>query len=90
MKIMEFTYTKANGTESERAVMVTNQPTEHVEGIDLSELDTESQVDFVEAYNKLFDEFRQQQLNLMSQFDLEHNFRRFAAGQMTNIKVEYV
>jgi hypothetical protein len=90
MKIMEFTYTKTNGTESQRSVMITNQPTDYVEGIDLTELDVETQVDFAEEYNLIYDQFRQQQLNLMSKYDVEHNYRKFIPGSMTDVKVEYV
>lgn len=90
MKVLEFNYTKANGMQSERTVMVLQQPGEHYEGIDLSELDTESQVDFVAEYNQLYDQFRQQQLNLMAKFDLEHKYRKFIASNMQAVKVEHV
>ena len=39
MKIKEFTYTKPNGDVSQRTVVELVSPTEHVEGIDVSELD---------------------------------------------------
>lgn len=90
MKVLEFNYTKANNKQSERVVMMLEQPVEHYQGIDLTELDVESQVDFVAEYNQLYDQFRQQQLNLLAKFDLEHKYRKFTPSNMHDVKVEYV
>jgi hypothetical protein len=38
MKLMQFMYTKSNGDTSERALVVTQEPTQLVSGIDVSEL----------------------------------------------------
>lgn len=90
MKIMEFTYQKANGSITDRSVMVMSQPQEYIEGIDMSELDVEAQVEFVEEFNKLQDEFRQKQLLLMQKHDLLNRFRKFIPDNMSNVTVEYV
>lgn len=90
MKVLEFNYTKANNKQSERVVMMLEQPVEHYQGIDLTELDVESQVDFVAEYNQLYDQFRQQQLNLLAKFDLENKYRKFTPSNMHDVKVEYV
>jgi len=46
MKIKEFTYTKPNGDVSQRTLVELVSPTEHIEGIDVSELDLDSYFQF--------------------------------------------
>jgi hypothetical protein len=90
VKIKEFTYTKPNGDVSQRTVVELVSPTEHIEGIDVSELDMDSYAQFVTELKALEDRLYNQRMELYSQFDLAHNYRRFVPQRMTNVTTEFV
>jgi hypothetical protein len=90
MKIKEFTYTKPNGEVSQRTLVELVSPTEHIEGIDVSELDLDSYAQFVSELKALEDSLYEQRMALYSQFDLGHNYRRFVPQRMTNVTTEFV
>jgi hypothetical protein len=89
MKIKEFTYTKPNGEVSQRTVVELVTPTEHIEGIDVSELDMDSYAEFTKQLNELEKEIYNKRIELYSQFDLTHNYRRFLPSRMTNVTTEF-
>jgi hypothetical protein len=89
MKIKEFTYTKPNGEVSQRTVVELVTPTEHIEGIDVSELDMDSYAEFTKQLNELEKEIYNKRIELYSQFDLTHNYRRFVPSRMTNVTTEF-
>ena len=89
MKIKEFTYTKPNGEVSQRTVVELVSPTEHIEGIDVSELDLDSYAEFTKQLNDLEKEIYTKRIELYSQFDLTHNYRRFTPSRMTNVTTEF-
>jgi hypothetical protein len=89
MKIKEFTYTKPNGEVSQRTVVELVSPTEHIEGIDVTELDMDSYADFVTQLRELESNLYAQRMALYAQFDLKHNYRRFLPSRMTNITTEF-
>lgn len=89
MKIKEFTYTKPNGEVSERTLVELVSPTEHVEGIDVTELDMDTYADFVTKLRELESNLYAQRMALYSEFDLAHNYRRFLPSRMTNITTEF-
>lgn len=90
MKIKEFTYTKPNGDVSQRALVELVSPTEHVEGIDVSELDSDQYAQFILQLKQLEDEVYQRRMELYADFDLSHNYRRFVPARMTNVTTEFV
>jgi hypothetical protein len=90
VKIKEFTYTKPNGDVSQRTVVELVSPTEHIEGIDVSELDMDNYAQFVTELKALEDRLYNQRMALYSQFDLSHNYRRFVPQRMTNVTTEFV
>ena len=90
MKIKEFTYTKPNGDVSQRALVELVSPTEHVEGIDVSELDSDQYAQFILQLKQLEDELYQRRMELYADFDLSHNYRRFVPARMTNVTTEFV
>lgn len=90
MKVVEFTYTKDNGKVSDRTIVELIQPTNHVEGIDVSELDHDTYADFVRELNQLEREINTKRMELYSKFDLSKSYRRFKPNQMTNITHEYM
>jgi hypothetical protein len=89
MKIKEFTYTKPNGDTSQRTLVELVTPTEHIEGIDVSELDMDSYAEFIQKLNELEKEIYNKRVELYAQFDLTHNYRRFVPSRMTNVVTEY-
>ena len=90
MKIKEFTYTKPNGDVSQRAVVELVSPTEHMEGIDVTELDQDQYAIFIEQLRELEGEMYKRRLELYADFDLQHNYRRFLPQRMTNVTTEFV
>jgi hypothetical protein len=90
MKFMQFMYTKANGDTSERALVVTQEPTQLVAGIDVSEL---PEVEF-EAFTREMRELKNRQheelMQLVAKHDLKHNYRQFTPGKMTNVTTEFI
>lgn len=89
MKIKEFTYTKPNGDVSERTLVELVSPTEHIEGIDVSELDMDSYAEFIPRLRQLEDEIYAKRMALYAEFDLSKSYRRFIPARMTDVTVEY-
>lgn len=90
MKLVEFTYTKANGDVSQRAVVEVLAPNTNFEGIDISELPEEVYAEFVQEYRTLKNAQYEQTMEVMRKFDISHNYRKFIPTRMTNVVTEYV
>lgn len=89
MKIKEFTYTKPNGDVSKRTVVELVSPTEHIEGIDVSELDMDGYAAFVTRLNEVESTVNEMRMALYAEFDLSKNYRRFVPARMSDVTVEY-
>lgn len=89
MKIKEFTYTKPNGEVSQRTLVELVSPTEHIEGIDVSELDMDQYAEFVQRLRDLEAQVYNQRMALYADFDLSNNYRRFVPQRMTNVTTEF-
>jgi hypothetical protein len=90
MNFIEFTYTKADGTESKRAVLPLVGPTKFVEGIDVSQMPEDEFVVFCRDFSALKSAQHEQTMAMLEQFDLKHNYRRFIPEQMSDITTDYV
>jgi hypothetical protein len=90
MKFVEFTYTKQDGSKSDRAIIELVTPTKHIEGIDVSQLPEESFAAFTAAMSEMKKVHHNETMELLETFDLKHNYRRFIPEQMTNVTAEYV
>jgi hypothetical protein len=90
MKLLEFQYTKSDGKTSVRSVLVTQEPSKHIAGIDLSELDTDSFESFTREMRQLKELQYQQTLELMAKHDLKHNYRQFLPERMTRVETVWV
>lgn len=90
MKLVEFTYTKANGDQSERAVIELQQPSKHFEGIDVSELPESEFALFVQEFRELKNAQHDATMALLAKHDLKHNYRRFLPEQMTEVTSEHI
>lgn len=90
MNFIEFTYTKADGTTSKRAVIPLLGPTEFVEGIDVSQMPEEDFAVFCQQFSELKNAQHNQTMEMLAQFDLRHNYRRFIPKNMSDVTTDYV
>ena len=90
MKLVEFSYTKANGDTSQRAVLEVLQPSKHFEGIDVSEMDSDAFAEFISEYRAMKNAQHEATMALLLKHDLKHNYRRFLPEQMANVTAEHI
>lgn len=90
MKLIEFIYTKTDGSKTNRAVIELQQPCEFVEGIDVSQMPEAEFADFCREFSALKAAQHEETMAMLKQFDLKHNYRRFIPKQMENVTVDYV
>lgn len=85
MKLSEFTYTKANGDVSKRAVIVTNEPQKLMSGFDVTELDHDELEAFISAYREMKNRHAEEVQKLINEHDLKYNYRQFKPEAMTDV-----
>lgn len=90
MKLVEFTYTKANGDVSQRAVIEVVQPSKHFEGIDVTQLGHDELGEFINEYRQLKNAQHAATMELLAKHDLVHDYRRFLPDSMTNTSTEHI
>ena len=90
MKLVEFTYTKTGGDVRNRAVIVTQEPTKLLSGIDVSALPEADFALFTQEMSALKNRQHQEIMDLMEKHDLKHNFRQFTPEKMSNVQSEWV
>jgi len=90
VKLLEFTYTKQDGSVSKRAVIELVTPNKFVEGWDISELDESTFAKFTQTMGELCRRQHEETIQLLVDFDLKHNYRRFKPESMTDVQVDYV
>lgn len=90
MKFVEFTYTKANGSQSRRAIIELVTPTKHVEGIDVTSLSEDEFASFTQAMSALKTAQHNETMSLLDTYDLNHNYRKFIPEQMSDVTSDYV
>lgn len=90
MKLVEFTYTKSDGTTTNRAVIELQQPSQHFEGLDVSELPEVQFAEFVQEYRELLNQQHEAKMALLARHDLKHNYRRFLPKQMSAVTTEHI
>jgi hypothetical protein len=90
MKLVEFSYKKADGSVSQRAVVELVQPSKHFEGIDVSNMSEPEFAEFVEAYRQVKNQQYLEVQELLAKHDLKHNYRRFLPEQMTDVISEHI
>lgn len=90
MKLLEFTYVKQAGDVSKRAVIELVTPSEFVEGWDVTQLDPGEFAKFTETMGALRRRQHAETMQLLQEFDLKHNYRRFKPSGMLDVQVEYV
>lgn len=90
MKLKEFTYQDRKGKVSVRQVLVISEPSEHLKGIDVTEQDDETIVNFALAYEAARKAFLAEVSALESQYDLRWSFRQFFPDMMQDVVTEEV
>lgn len=90
MKFMQFMYTKSGGEQSERAVLVTQEPTQLIAGIDVSELPEVEFEAFTREMRELKNRQHEEMIQLVSKHDLKHNYRQFTPSKMANVSTELI
>ena len=90
MKLIEFTYTKTDGTKSQRAVVELLQPNKYVEGIDVTQMPEDEFAHFCREFSSMKAAQHEETMALLEQFDLRHNYRRFIPEQMESVQADYV
>lgn len=77
MKYTEFTYTDAKGKVTQRKVLVIQEPSNKLTGIDVSEIEAEDCNSFADEYKDLYQQFIDAVEELKDDYDLKHSFRQF-------------
>ena len=90
MKLLEFNYTKQAGDVSKRAVIELVTPTIFVEGWYVTSLDNNEFAKFARSMGELRRRQHEETMQLLQEFDLKHNYRRFKPEGMSDVQVEYV
>jgi hypothetical protein len=90
MKLLEFTYTKADGSISDRALIELVTPTQFVEGIDVTQMPEDEFALFATEMRELKNAQHEATMALLAKHDLKHNYRRFSPDKMSDLNTEYV
>lgn len=85
MKTLTFTYTKKDGSVSNRTLLAQVTPTDKFAGIDLSELDPELAAEFVEDAKYLYADYINELQQLQKKYELQHSYRQFLAPGVSNL-----
>lgn len=87
MKTIQFTYTKDDGSVSERTVCLTKEPGTMFAGVDISELSVNERAlyekDMLEAKG-IYEEMVAQ---INAEHDTQHRYRNFIPSKMSKLKV---
>lgn len=90
MKLIEFTYVKTDGSESQRSVVEVMQPSTFMEGIDVSELDDDSFLEFATRYNHAIDAHKHVLMEIMQDYELQNSYKRFKPEAMQNTTIQHI
>lgn len=85
MKLKEFTYTKANGDVSKRALIVTSDVKPNIAGYDVTSMDFDDYAGFTLDYEDLARKHAEEMKELCARYDLTHNYRQFIPANMTDV-----
>jgi alpha-ketoglutarate-dependent taurine dioxygenase len=90
MKLIQFTYTKTDGTQSDRAVIELQSPSKFMEGLDVTQMPDDEFADFAQAYRELKNAQHEATMALLAKHDLKHNYRRFIPDNMEAVTTENI
>ena len=87
MKFAAFKYTDAKGKITQRKLLVIDQPSNKLTGIDITDLEPAQAQQLAVEYDRLLDGFRQSVLELQADFDVQHNFRQFLQSKIESLEI---
>ena len=90
MKLLEFKYTKTDGSVSDRAVIELVTPTQFIEGIDVTKMPEDEFALFANEMRQLKNAQHEATMALLAKHDLKHNYRRFSPDKMSDLNTEYI
>jgi predicted transcriptional regulator YdeE len=90
VKLVEFNYTKANGTAGVRAVVEVSQPSNYFEGIDVTQMPEDEFAEFTREYRDLLEQQYNAKMSVMQKYDLTHSYRRFIPEKMTDVTTDHI
>lgn len=91
MQIASFTYTKADGSVSNREVLVHSSDTAYLEGTDLSELSEDEKQDVIASVASVEEYGTPEQLaKALADAGLLWNYRKFKLDRATNLSIEFI
>lgn len=88
MKLKTFVYEDLKGKITNRTVLVVQEPTTKLTGIDVTEQDDETIINFALAYEAARQAFLAEVSALETQYDLKHRFRQFFETKMDSVVTE--
>jgi hypothetical protein len=88
MKTLTFKYTKADGKISERVLLVSAEPSKLYAGTDISSLDMDKQVSYIEEITRIKNAYLEALKAVNDSFDLNFNYRQFKPENMAEIVEE--
>ena len=88
MKIISFKYTKADGKQSDRTILVSAEPTTLYAGTDLSSLSAEDQVSYINEVALAKEVYLERLKQINAEYDMNFNYRQFKPENMANIVEE--
>ena len=88
MNVTEFTYTKPNGSVSQRTLLTLSTPNTYFEGIDLSELEMDQYAQFIQQFKQIENDYNARFDELLNNFDVTTNYRRFVPERMASVVKE--
>lgn len=90
MKLLTFTYKKADGSTSQRKLLPTNEPAKLLAGVDLGSLSKAELSEYAAAYDAIKNNFDAKMAALASRYNLSQSFRQFKADGISNFQTEYI
>lgn len=86
MKTLTFTYTKKDGSTSQRTLLAMTSPGgDKYGGVDVSELEADVSAEFMARAHIVHQKYLSELTQLQAEFDLKHNYRQFLESGMSNV-----
>ena len=88
MKTLTFTYTKKDGSVSDRTILALSEPkpaSDKYAGIDITGIDPDTAAEFVIRYEELHTKYLEDVAKLQAEFDLKHKYRQFFESGMSDV-----
>ena len=88
MKTLTFKYTKADGKQSNRVLVVSHEPTKLYAGTDITSLEMADQAMYIAEVDALKEAYLEALKEINNKFDLNFNYRQFKPECMSAIVEE--